>query len=653
MITKEQRTRQDHSWKWMLAVTGIITIAVIILSVQAGLHPSGSMDIIQSLSGPASAEAAELLSRVEFTPPALCGFIINPQSETNYFDFVLDTGDGGVVDKEKLTPETKELINYFFLGLTLPAREFWVNLNPIDLNNIISPMLICTDTGKALLETDLRLKRDAAMLTDPRLSCGKEYWDTLKAELKGQNLSNIQIPANTRLWIIPEDAVIEEDKDNANKVTLVSAKLKVCLESEYSSDLSPAANTGQSENDHRVQEIASQAMKKVILPIIEFRVNHSKDYARLRQIYHSLILAEYFKHKYWGKQSLYESYINTCSLTGLESPEQWSKQAIFDSYVQSMTKGEYSCVQREYDPAQAATIRKHYFSGGLQFDILPQGFAGNMQEIPAVITSGEVGTTFLARATTGGAGAGEELVVKRIELLTPEETAQNTAASPVQTQLTKTLNNTETALAKLRNEIAEISPLTNPAEINAKAQELVKHQQEIQKTADAIQSYINTLTSDNPTPDTQLTPGAKLLPHVLGVALGLSMLSIMLKACSSPINQEELKQLDQQATQLQEQLATISSETEQTAVNTVEQEKALKDLSDEDVTEVQNLLPDIEQGITQMQTALDQAKEAQAKLAKQQSGNDRSASSDIVQAPKNVGGIDLRKIRYRVVFSEG
>jgi hypothetical protein len=359
------RARKDKFWIWFLLITGVGIVLFTVLTINA--DPKAPT---------AGNEAGrELMSKTEFLPPVLKSFIINPESKTNYFDFVLGVGNSGLEDKETLKLVAEELINYFFLGITLPSEDFWVNLNPVELSKITSPRLVYTDMGKVLLETDLRLKKDAALLTDPRIPAGKLYWSIVNQKLQENNLSNYQIPANTRLWIIPEEAVLEEE---GAKARLISAKLKVCLESEYfqarEADDNSTVFASRKAEEQKIQDIASSAMKEAIVPVIEYRVNNNKDYAKLRQIYRSLILAEYFKHNYWGKQSLYESHINTCSLTGLEAKAPWSKKAIFDSYVKSINRGEYSFYQQEYDPYQLGMTKKHYFSGGMEFACLTRGF---------------------------------------------------------------------------------------------------------------------------------------------------------------------------------------------------------------------------------------------------------------------------------------
>jgi hypothetical protein len=121
---------------------------------------------------------------------------------TNNFNLLLDKGDlekglspQGTVPEERLQTEAKALLNYFFIGVSLPNDSFWVNLRPDSPDDIIDDNLAQTDVGRILLEADLQLKKDTAQFTNPQTLEGKEYWSKLYAkagELFGYE--NITIP---------------------------------------------------------------------------------------------------------------------------------------------------------------------------------------------------------------------------------------------------------------------------------------------------------------------------------------------------------------------------------------------------------------------------------------------------------------------------
>ena len=77
----------------------------------------------------------------------------------NNLRLLLDKGDTKDLQSAALETSTKELLTYFFVGITLPNESFWVNLRPDSPDNIIDPLVAQTEVGKVLLEADLQLKK--------------------------------------------------------------------------------------------------------------------------------------------------------------------------------------------------------------------------------------------------------------------------------------------------------------------------------------------------------------------------------------------------------------------------------------------------------------------------------------------------------------
>ncbi|MBI4707577.1 MAG: hypothetical protein HY761_06600, partial [Candidatus Omnitrophica bacterium] len=116
-------------------------------------------------------------------------------------------------DTKLINESTKELLNYFYIGLTLPNDIFWVNLRPDSPDNIIDQDLAKTDLGRILLEADVQLKKDTASYTNPATLIGKQYWNKLykkASELFGTD--QITIPTLTRPWIVPGEIIIREQR---------------------------------------------------------------------------------------------------------------------------------------------------------------------------------------------------------------------------------------------------------------------------------------------------------------------------------------------------------------------------------------------------------------------------------------------------------
>lgn len=362
--SKRKAKKESKGWILPCILLGLFFIFIFTHTASQVLKDSASGQ--EALSHLNSTPAS-----VTFSPPRLKSLIVHSDSADNYFDFILDSGETSFDSETQLKPQAKELIDYFFLGITLPSEDLWVNLNSVRQNAITSPRLALTDIGKVLLEADLRLKKDCCRFTDPRTKTGREYWNKLQGRLNQEGLNSSNLPIGNRFWIIPLEATVEEDKD---KVTIVKSRLKVCLEQEY---LALQGNSislliSQSETERRAQDIANWTMKEVILPVMQDEVNYGQDYAKLRQVYNSLILAEYFKQKYRQGEGLYPKLVNRGHIEGLESSEPWNSEDFYNAYVKSAQEGEYRFSQTEYDPYMASMVQKYYFYGGILWNQLSQ-----------------------------------------------------------------------------------------------------------------------------------------------------------------------------------------------------------------------------------------------------------------------------------------
>ncbi len=298
------------------------------------------------------------------------------------FKLLLDKGDTKKEDIDSpayIEENTQTLLKYFFIGLALPNEKFWVNLRPDSPDNILDPDLEKTDIGRIFLEADVQLKKDTASFTSPQTPEGKVYWDKLYQKA-GELFSseNITIPTLTRPWIVPNEIIIREAPDNAYSY---KATLKVMLEEDY---LKSPEHQGTSHQhnfiDPRLKELneySTQLIKELIIPKLTYQVNTAKRYAHLRQVYYSLILAQWFKQKF-GRQSPvtglrlpdennpYLKLIDSKDLTNLTTKEPYyDKQTYFKQYQQSFKDGEYNLSEPIYTP-YGQSIRK-YMSGGMFF----------------------------------------------------------------------------------------------------------------------------------------------------------------------------------------------------------------------------------------------------------------------------------------------
>ncbi|HQJ16335.1 MAG TPA: hypothetical protein PLJ26_07610, partial [Candidatus Omnitrophota bacterium] len=271
-----------------------------------------------------------------FRPIHLRSISIDPQADD--VNVLLDRGDAAKVQPQEITDTAKKLMEYFQIGLRLPNSMFWVNLRPDAPREIIDPYLEKTDLGRVLLEADLQLKKDLAKFTDPSTAEGKQYWDRLYAraeQLYGSG--DIEIPTVTRPWIVPGEIILGESRDTAY---VYKATLKVMLEQDYLKD--SVQFSFDDERGREMNEYSSQLVRELIIPKLTRHVNASKQYAPLRQVYYSLILAQWFKARYSGQAGAYAQQIDTRDLAGLTSQKSWSKDTYFKAYQKSFNQGEYN-----------------------------------------------------------------------------------------------------------------------------------------------------------------------------------------------------------------------------------------------------------------------------------------------------------------------
>jgi len=283
----------------------------------------------------------------------------NYDINSHNFKILIDKGDLKNPATGELENSSKELLNYFLVGLTLRNESFWVNLRPDSQDQIIDNYLVQTDVGRIMLETDLQLKKDTAKLTSPETPEGREYWNKLykKAE-EIYGYENITIPTLTRPWIVPAEIIIHETDSSAY---IYKATLKVMLEQDYLKDSSQ-----YNFSDPRLKvlnEYSSELIRELIIPKLTKEVNSSKRYANIRQVYYSLILSRWFKNKFAGQTGGYASRINTLDLTGLTSKEPWLKTTYFKEYQKSFKEGEYNLKEPVYTPT--GQVIRSYFSGGI------------------------------------------------------------------------------------------------------------------------------------------------------------------------------------------------------------------------------------------------------------------------------------------------
>lgn len=127
-------------------------------------------------------------------------------------------------------------------------------------------------------------------------------------------------------------------------------------------------------------ELAKEIIRDVILPEIEREVNFGQNFATLRQIYHSLILAKWYKQTV--KNSIMsEVYIDKNKTAGIELDEQGMKEKIYDRYMQAYKKGVFNYIKEDYDELSQTVIPRQYFSGGFKDKAMLVGKTKNVFQV--------------------------------------------------------------------------------------------------------------------------------------------------------------------------------------------------------------------------------------------------------------------------------
>ena len=278
------------------------------------------------------------------------------------FDFIVDIGQDRL-EGEALKKEGEKLIKYFLANLAIPEKDLWVNLSPYEKDRTIPEALSQTEMGRDLLAQDYMLKQITASLIYPEKELGKNFWDRVYAKAQ-QMYGSSQVPVNTfnKVWIMADKASVFERNQTA---FVVDCHLKVMLEEDYLA-LSRHPEAQSAEGSQKEQHsIASQIVKEIILPELEKEINTGKNFANLRQIFHSIILSSWYKNNL--KQALLNQvYADKEKVNGIDIgviPAKAGIQSIYERYLAAYKKGVFNYIKEDISAAQSNPPRK-YFSGG-------------------------------------------------------------------------------------------------------------------------------------------------------------------------------------------------------------------------------------------------------------------------------------------------
>jgi hypothetical protein len=297
-----------------------------------------------------------------FNQPILKGIKVHPDNPFR-FDFILDKGESQE-SSQALKDESSKLIKYFLASLTIPEKDLWVNLSPYEKDRIVPESFGRTEMGRDLLAEDYMLKQITASLIYPEGETGKRFWNRIYEEA-AKRFGTTNIPVNTfnKVWIVPEKAVVYENA-KVGTAYVVESRLKVMLEQDYLSLQKHEGIQSGPELAKNTNQLGSQIVREIVIPQLTKEVNEDKNFAQLRQVYNSLILATWYKKKI--KDSiLAQVYENKKKVAGVNIDDPTEIEHIYDRYLQAFKKGAYNYIKEEIDPVTHGTVPRKYFSGGV------------------------------------------------------------------------------------------------------------------------------------------------------------------------------------------------------------------------------------------------------------------------------------------------
>ena len=302
-------------------------------------------------------------------------------------EFLLDPG-AGALDAQALQDRSAEMTRYFLAALTTPAADLWVNLSPKDVDRIVPDAFGRTAMGRDLVAQDYILKQITASLLHPDQELGKKFWNEVYRRLQ-ERYGTTDIPVDTfnRVWVVPQRAVIHEmpSGDGQGISAYISeASLKILAEKDYlagkflQQQSEPVQETVSAQQSVS-EEVSLAVLREVILPVLDEEVNRAEQFAPLRQVYYSLLLAVWLKKKLAaasvegvpssGRTHLLQNvFVNKNKTAGIETVNPRHEVAfIYGRYLEAFREGAYNLVREDVDFYSDELIPRKYFSGGANF----------------------------------------------------------------------------------------------------------------------------------------------------------------------------------------------------------------------------------------------------------------------------------------------
>jgi hypothetical protein len=357
-----------------------LSVTTVVLGLCFGRTPAVALDIFEPTD--------------PYKPMLMKGFAYNPE---NLFDmsFVYSKADEHMTH-EQIHTETNALVDYFLSSLSVPKNQLWVNLSPYEPDRILPDMLSKTDMGIKLLDLDYRLKILVSSFMHPDYALGEEYWEALQEEVFDEfGETFIDTDSFNKVWIVPDKAKLRVNKSN---VFIVDSHMKVMLEEDYlaatharyESDINrPFPVAAKTDQKSQLGGIPYRLFNEIVVPALEKEINTGATFVELRQIFHSLILATWYRDHLLANLVEQAAELNGDPEQPPDQPQdgekggdgnaqgdqpppdedqqrQQAKKEIYEQYLEGYQNGVYDLIKEEYDPITNEVIQRKYASGGLK-----------------------------------------------------------------------------------------------------------------------------------------------------------------------------------------------------------------------------------------------------------------------------------------------
>ena len=343
-------------WRWFKGVTFVV-LAAFIAMIPA---ESGYAQVIAPMPPPGEMTAVS----GAFSPACMVGMRMDLKNPFNFY-FVMNKGEQ-FLETDIKKNEYNKLIKYFLASLTTPNNDMWVNLSPYESTRIIPDNFAGTEMGRDLLAQDYLLKQFASSLMYPEDDTGRLFWQKVYDKAQ-EEFGTTDIPVDTfnKVWIVPDRAEIYQKDDT---VFLVDSHLKVMMEQDFmaieeNKEMFGKVIEDQSGEADAARKIASDVVREVIIPIIEKEVNEGANFAQVRQIYNSMILAAWFK-KTLKESLLGQVYADKSKVAGVEVNDPQAREKIYQQYLEAYKVGVFNYIKEDMDPLTQEMLPRKYFSGG-------------------------------------------------------------------------------------------------------------------------------------------------------------------------------------------------------------------------------------------------------------------------------------------------